>query len=377
MLGRVQINKLNLIQGPLPSIENFFLFVGQGVGVGTGRLITLNQDTDLDAVLGGAPSRLKADIAAARLNAGQNWSACVLPLDAALQADAWADAWQDAVDFAMLHTSVEAVALTDPITRKADVEAMQAKAEGIMARYMRPLFFMGRTPEFDAETQTWGDYVTACGPLLSGVAADQCMISCTIWGPELGTLAGRLCNRSVTVADSPMRVATGPLLGAWAEKPVDKDGRTLDMSVLEALDRARFSVPQWYPDYPGTYHGDGNVLDVPGGDFQAIENLRVVQKGMRRVYPLAVARIADRGLNNTPASIAAAQSYFMRPLREMAKCRKILGRVFPGEIMPPRDGDIAMTWPGKYAVEIYMALRPYNSPKSITCNLLLDLSNEG
>ena len=90
-----------------------------------------------------------------------------------------------------------------------------------------------------------------------------------------------------------------------------------------------------------------------------------------------MARIVDRALNNTPASIAAAQSYFMRPLREMAKSRKILGRVFPGEIMPPRDGDITMTWPSKYAVDIYMALRPYNSPKSITCNLLLDLSNEG
>lgn len=44
-----------------------------------------------------------------------------------------------------------------------------------------------------------------------------------------------------------MRVATGALV-ALMERPADKSGRRLDMSVLEGLDKARFSVPQWYPD---------------------------------------------------------------------------------------------------------------------------------
>jgi hypothetical protein len=369
MLGRVQVNNLNLMQGPLPAIENYFLFMGRGAGSNEGKLITLNTETDLDGVLGEEKSDLKTHIAAARLNAGQNWNACVLPL-------AEGTGWQDAVDFAMELTTVEAIVLTDPVATAAEVETMQAKAEAIMARYMRPLFFMART-RAPLPTESWADFTAAVRPVTLNVAADQVTIAATLWGPELGTYAGRLCNSTVTVADSPMRVATGPLLGTWAQRPKDNEGRVLDMSVLDALDKMRLSVPQWYPDYPGTYFGDGNVLDVPGGDYQVIENLRVVQKAMRRVYPLAVARVADRRLNSTPASMAEAAMYFMRPLREMSRSRKILGKIFPGEIEPPKDGDITLTWPTKYGVEIYMAVRPYNSPKSITCNIMLDLTNYG
>lgn len=369
MLGKVQINNLNLIQGTLPSVENYFLYVGGG-DKNVGSLVTLNQSTDLDAVLGTGSLDLKTQVEHARLNAGQNWSACVLPL-------AESQTWQDAVDYAMQFTSVESVVLTDPVASVAEVENMQAKAEAVMAKYMRPLFVQGRAPAFDPATHTWSSYQALLSPIIQSVAADQVLITPSIWGYELGALAGRLSNQGVTIADSPMRVKTGPLLGNWLTKPKDKDGRVLDRSVLEALDRLRYSVPQWYPDYPGMYFGDGNVLDVPGGDFQAVENLRVIQKCMRKVYPLAVARIADRSLNQYPWSIAAAQSYFMRPLREMSHACKILGHVFPGEIEKPKDGDITIHWPEKYAVEIYMAARPYNSPKKITCNLLLDLKNHG
>ncbi len=369
MLGRIQVNNLNLIQGTLPSVENYFLFVGRGAGTNEGKLVTMTQDTDLDAVLGAGASNLKTQIEAARLNAGQNWFACVIPLAAA-------STWEDAVDFAMERTSVEAIVVTDPVTASTGVEDMQAKAEAIMAKYMRPVFVVGcsRKP---LATETWAEFQDVLRAITANVAADQVSLVATLWGPEIGTYAGRLANRSVTVADSPMRVATGALVGEWSVRPEDKDGVILDMSVLDALDKARWSVPQWYPDYPGVYWGDGNVLDVPGGDFQAIENLRVVQKAMRRVYLLAVARIADRRLNSTPVSIAAAKTYFMRPLRAMARSRKILGLVFPGEIEPPKDGDIAIVWMSKYSVEIWLTARPYNSPKDITCNILLDLTNYG
>ncbi len=367
MLGSIQVNNLNLIQGELPSVEGYFLFVGRGAGTNEGKLVTMTQDTDLDAVLGAAASNLKTQIEAARLNAGQNWFGCVIPLAAEAT-------WADAVDFAMERTSVEAIVVTDPVTAAADLEAMQAKAEVIMAKYMRPVFFIpcSRGP---LSTESWAEFLDILRPITANVAADQVNPVATIWGPEVGAYAGRLANRSVTVADSPMRVATGALVGTWTARPEDKDGVILDMSVLSALDKARWSVPQWYPDYPGVYWGDGNVLDVPGGDYQVIENLRVAQKAMRRIYPLAVARVADRRLNSTPASIAAAKTYFMRPLRAMSRSSKILGLVFPGEIEPPKDGDIVITWPGKYSVEIWLTVRPYNSPKSITCNILLDLTN--
>jgi hypothetical protein len=123
------------------------------------------------------------------------------------------------------------------------------------------------------------------------------------------------------------------------------------------------------------FWGDGALLDVEGGDYRVIENLRVVQKAMRRVYPLAVFRIGDRKLNSTPASIAMNQSYFMRPLREMSRSVQIMGVTFPGEVKPPKDGDIVISWPTRTKVEIYMVVRPYNCPKSITCNVMLDLTN--
>ncbi len=367
MLGTVQVNNLNLIQGQLPEVENYFLFLGQGAGVNIDKLVTLDASTDLDSVLGAAESNLKTQVTAARDNAGQNWNACVLPLGAE-------KTWEDGVDFAMERVSVEAFAITDPLESVADLENIQTKAENIMGKYMRPVWGARATRAIGPE-ETWEDFQDAMRPLTQNVAADQVSPVGTFWGPELGAYMGRLANASVTVADSPMRVATGPLVGNWTERPVDSAGRVLDLSILKAFDAMRFSVPQFYPDYPGTYWADGNVLDVPGGDFQTIENLRTVQKAMRKVYPLAVARVGDRRLNQTPASIAAAQTYFMRPLREMSHSRKILGQVFPGEIEAPQDGDIVITWPAKYAVEIWMAVRPYNCPKKISCNIMLDLTN--
>jgi len=370
-LGIVQVNKLNLMQGEFDEVENYFLFVGRGTGVNEGKLLALNNDSDLDTLLGETPSVLKTQIEHARTNAGQNWNACVIPLDGVMT-------WDEAVDYAMTQLTVEAVIVTDPVAVAADVEAMQAKVVNIMGQYMRPIWFMGTTRALDPDTdsgEAWSDFTAAIKPLIAAVAADSVMIVPTLWGFDQGTLAGRLANKSVTIADTPMRVATGALLGAWTTKPKDNTGRVIDMAILKELADARFSVPQWYPDYPGMYWGDGALLDVEGGDFRVVENLRVVQKAMRRVYPLAVYRVGDRKLNSTPASIAMNQTYFMRPLREMSRSVQIMGITFPGEVKPPQDGDIVISWPMRTKVEIYMVVRPYNCPKSITCNVMLDLTN--
>jgi len=368
MLGTVQVNNLNLLQGPLTEIENYLLFIGKGGGENEGNLLAVNAQTDLDAVLGLGDCTLKKQVAAAQANGKQNWNAAVLPL--ADDAD-----WQDGVDFALEEQVVEGIVRTDPIAASSEVERMQAKGESIMARHMAPVFLAGSVRGIDAETETWAQYVTAVRPILKDIAADQVTITANNWGTELGTYMGRLCDKSVTVADTPMRVKTGPLVGVWSDKPRDKNGQPIDMATLDALDKARFSVPQWYPSYPGIYWADGNVLDVPGGDFQSIENLRVIQKCMRRVYPLAVGRIGDRTLNETPASIAAAKMFFARPLREMSKTRTVMGIPFPGEIHPPAEDAINIFWITKYKVEIWITARPYNCPKEITCNLLLDLTN--
>ncbi len=368
MIGKVQVNNLNLMQGVFSEVENYFLFIGRGNGVNEDSLVAVNCDSDLNDIFGKDDSVLKTQIAAAKLNAGQNWRACVYPLSEGKDIS-------DAIDSCMELVTVEAIVVTDPLTDATKVEALQAKAESIMAKYMRPLFFIGTTRGIAAD-ESWSDFAAVAKSIVADIAADQVMVVPTLWGTDLGTLAGRLCNSSVTIADSPMRVATGPLLGSWSAKPKDKNGRAIDMSILQDLESARLSVPQWYPDYPGVYWADGNVLDVPAGDYQMIENLRVVQKAMRRVYVLAVARIADRKLNSTPSSIESNKMYFMRPLFSMCKSVEIMGIQFPGEIKPPKDKDITIVWKSKYEVEIYLVVTPYNSPKSITCNILLDLQNQ-
>nr|WP_130065534.1 DUF2586 family protein [Escherichia coli] len=86
--------------------------------------------------------------------------------------------------------------------------------------------------------------------------------------------------------------------------------------------------------------------------------------------------IADRSLNSTPGSIAAHQTLFARPLREMSTAASINGVSFPGEVKPPQDGDVTIVWKNKKAVDIYIVVRTYEVPLQITISLLLDASLE-
>ena len=88
----------------------------------------------------------------------------------------------------------------------------------------------------------------------------------------------------------------------------------------------------------------------------------------REVRILAIRRIANRALNSTPASIELNKAYFMRPLRNMSKSTVILGTQFPGDIQPPRDGDITIEWTSNKAVTIYMIVRPNPFPVSTGIN---------
>ncbi|WP_162620924.1 DUF2586 family protein, partial [Cronobacter sakazakii] len=160
------------------------------------------------------------------------------------------------------------------------------------------------------------------------------------------------------------------------EMPVDGTGAVLELATLRALEAQRYSVPMWYPDYDGIYWADGRTLDVEGGDYQSIETLRIADKAARRVRLLAIGKIADRSLNSTPGSIAAHQSLFAKPLREMSKAAEINGVTFPGEVKPPQDGDVSIVWKTKKQVEIYIVVRTYEVPLQISISLVLDQSLE-
>ncbi|EJX4594589.1 DUF2586 family protein, partial [Cronobacter sakazakii] len=99
-------------------------------------------------------------------------------------------------------------------------------------------------------------------------------------------------------------------------------------------------------------------------------------KAARRVRLLAIGKIADRSLNSTPGSIAAHQSLFAKPLREMSKAAEINGVTFPGEVKPPQDGDVSIVWKTKKQVEIYIVVRTYEVPLQISISLVLDQSLE-
>ncbi|AMO55984.1 hypothetical protein GZ77_07205 [Endozoicomonas montiporae] len=370
-LGSVTVNNLNLNQGTPTEVERLFLFTGLAPAPNDnlGLVHAIAADTDLDELLGQGDSPLKTQLAAARTNGGQNWYAYAKPLSA--QTDLL-----DAIDDAVGEVSVEAVVATDPVTQTKQLEDMEAKAQSFIGKYQRRVFIMACFRGIDKETESWAEYQIAGKAVSDSVAAERVVLVPLFYGDFQGVLAGRLCNRAVTVADSPMRVATGSLLGNYAERPVDKSGAVLTKAVLLDLhDNGRFTVPQWYEDYDGMYTSDCLTLAPETSDYKIIENLRVADKAARRIYLLAVARVSDRRLNSTPASIESNRTYFMRPLREMSHSTTFAGETFPGEIEQPDDSSIEIVWPEKYKVQVFFSVKPYNAPKSIECNIMLDLSN--
>ncbi|WP_368164330.1 DUF2586 domain-containing protein [Aeromonas sp. R6-2] len=364
MWPHVQINNLNQRQGPVTEVERHLLFIGSAPS-NTGKLLSLNTQSDLDALLGSADSELKRNLAAARDNAGQNWSAAayVLPSDGN---------WLDAARAAQLTQSFEGIVVLGHAWDKDAIAAAHALNQELIAKWGRWQFLLLALPGI-AGDQDWPAYEAAVVALQDGIAAESVSLVPQLWPTLAGIYAGRLCNRAVSIADTPARVKTGALVGL-GNKPKDKDGVALPLATLQTLEQNRLSVPMWYPDYDGYYWADGRTMDAEGGDYQVIENLRVAYKVARRMRVRAIARIGDRAFNSTPGSTAAAITYFGKDLREMARATTIAGQPFPGDILPPQDGDIVISWQSKNLVSVYVVVRTVDCPKGITINIMLDLS---
>ena len=368
MWPEVQINNLNQMQGPVTEVERHLLFIGSAAS-NTGKLLSLNTQSDFDQLLGAGDSELKANLLAARDNAGQNWTAAayVLPTD---------QDWLEAARAAQLTQSFEGVVVLGQKWDQAKINAAHAFNQEMIAKWGRWQFLLLAVPGIvstDDDAQDWSEYEGALTTLQDGIKADSVGLVPMLWPNLIGAYAGRLCNRAVSIADSPCRVKTGALVGL-GNTPVDKDGIPLPLATLQTLEKNRYSVPMWYPDYDGIYWADGRQLDAEGGDYQVIENLRVAYKVARRVRIRAIARIGDRSFNSTPGSTAAAITYFGKDLRAMAKATTIGGQPFPGDIASPQDGDISIQWISKNLVSVYVVVRTVDCPKGIAVNIMLDLS---
>ncbi|HEN3291059.1 TPA: DUF2586 family protein [Yersinia enterocolitica] len=380
----VTLNQLNQRQGRINEVERTVLFIGSAAADSDnpGDLIALDSQSDIDVVLVDADIYLRENVRAGQRNGGQNWQAyaIILPADAQPGDDV------QAIINAQLYLSVEGIVCTIPIT---DINAGRTKINlyaslraDLANKYGRWAWSMltvaSPTEQKELLTEmTWSEYLAFMAELETGIAAESVQLVPALWGNEAGVLAGRLCNRSVTVADSPARVKTGALIGLGidtADMPVDSNGVEVTLAHLRALHDLRYSVPMWYPDYEGMYWADGRTLDVVGGDFQKIENVRIVDKASRRVRIQAIAKIADRSMNSTPGSIAAHQTYFARTLRDMSHSVQVNGETFPGEVKSPQAGDVVIAWSDSETVSIYIVVRPYGSAKTITVGIMLDES---
>lgn len=363
----VIVNNLNLAQGSFPEIERKALFIGVGA-TNVNELQSINTQSDLDDLLGAAASELKTNVLAAKNNGGESWMCYAIAQAAGYDLE-------DVVNQCLETISPEFIVVCTPSTTAAQLDGLQTLAEALRTAQAKRVIIVTATPGINPATQTWSQYEAAQAAITDDVAAYRVAAVPQLHGNDLGCVMGRLCNHSVSIADSPMRVATGPILGLGAT-PVDSAGRALSGATLATLDDARLSCIQRYTDYPGTYWSDLNLLDVPAGDFQVVENLRVMDKAARAVRILAIARVANRSFNNTPPSIAANKTYFSRPLREMSHSTSFAGETFPGEIMAPESDAVSIVWPTRTSVEVYLKLQPYNCPKRITANLVLDLSGQ-
>lgn len=365
-LGQVIVNNENLHQGEPTEVERIFLFIGKAPL--NQKIITpINTQSDFDKLFGTDESSLKNQLTAAFLNANSDWNAVAYALDDT-------STWQDALNAVMkANYKLEGIIICEPIATGKELEDMHAAAIAVINTYQRRHFIGACITGIDSSTQTWQAYIAEKRAITDGISAERVCCVPLLHGNDLGVLAGRLANSAVSIADSPMRVKTGALVGL-GETPTDMNGEPLELDTLMSLDAARFSVAQTYPDYDGTYWGDANMIAVETSDYKVVEHLRVVDKACRRIRLKAITYIGDRAVNNRPDSEAATITDLMKPLYQMAQSTVINNVQFPGEIAPPEEGDIVLQWANREHLKIFIMVQPINCPKKITASIMLDLS---
>ncbi|MDO6426234.1 DUF2586 domain-containing protein [Thalassotalea sp. 1_MG-2023] len=364
--GKVSVTSANTGSGATKEVERSVLFIGEGTE-NLNTVVAINAQSDFDTLISDTDSPLKTQLQAWVRNGDDLVTGWAIPITNG-------DNIMAEIDKAMdQDVSPEIIVVSTPVTGKADVEAYQAKMQTILAAHARRIRILLAAPGCDpdpATGETWAEHNTAIQPLIDGVVADRTAVIPLLYGDELGAVTGRLCKRSVTIADSPMRTQTGSL--SLLPSPVDKTGAPLTNAVTAALDALRFSCVQFYPDFDGIYFGDVNMLDAEGGDYQKIEAGRVVDKAARQVRIIAIWQIKNRRLNNSSSGIAFGKRVLSKPLRDMAKSINLGADKFPGEIQEPKEDAIGLTFTSPTELHVLLKVKPIDSPSTILVGIMLD-----
>ncbi|MCF6442349.1 DUF2586 domain-containing protein [Pseudoalteromonas luteoviolacea] len=360
--GRVSVAALQTGGGAVKEVERSVLFIGEAPER-NGQIHPINAQSDFDVLFGESESPLKTQIKAWQRNGDDLVSGYAISHGAGDNIHALIDKAMDQ------DVSPELIVVCTPVTGKAEVEAYQAKMLEILAGYARFIRCLVAAPGLSSN-QSWSELVTALKPLIDGVAADRVGVVPLLFGDELGALVGRLCKRSVTIADSPMRTQTGAM--SLMPLPTDKNGDPLTNSITAALDSARFSCTQFYADFDGVYFGDANLLDAEGGDYQRLENARIVDMAARQVRIRAIYEIKNRQLNNSPTGIAYGKRRLGKPLLDMSKSVNLGADKFPGLIDAPTDDSIGLTFLNETTLQVTLKVKPIQSPNTIIVGIMLD-----
>lgn len=366
-IPKVLTKQQNMLAGGSPSIEGRALFIGVANGSNINTLVPITSSSDFDDLMGTADSALKAQVEAFALNAGPGFTA------AFIECETFAD-WPAALEVAMETFSPEMVGVCLPVGAAQDLSDAQTVALEQINKYERLITLFMETPVITAG-QTLADYVVSQAALTDGLALDRVVPVPNLNGNNVGALIGRLAKPDVSVADSPMRIKTGADTALGAFK-VDSVGKAINLATLEALHMARLTVPIWLVDYDGVYWSDCLTLDATGGDFQIIENRRVIDKAARAIRSLTIPLIADRSFNDSETSTTYHESFLATPLRKMAKSATVNKKKIPGDIKEPADDAITIQWVDKFKVKIFYKITPFNSPKEIVNNLFLNLATD-
>ena len=361
------ITTLDLNQTPLPDADNHFCFhidLGNLDGFTTGFTPNLNERSSVGTYMP-EDSQWAYQIKQAIENAGGKLSFSLLVFNDSQSSEEKSKAHNDF----LVNFKGEGIVFLDPVQFTSTNLAVQphhsliSSFEDVGGTNIWGLAQMDIAGYAQSITGNWFSALLKLNQLVNESSGfDRLAIIPATHGNSIGALAGRLASDKATIADSPARTETGPLINwDWSMGYVDGNGDKFTPDIAVVAAEMGHSVPIVHPALDGTYWSDLNTLVPPTSDYIRFHNLRVVQKAARKILPMLTKKIRSRTFNSSEASIKLHQSLFAKPLREMAAARFINGKTEPGEIEQPKDGDIQIVWLDAENAQVHFKVTPYKS----------------